>query len=230
MHPAKNCYKMQNIRRHLPYSSLTFVNFAKTSFLSILKKSSCRIFFIAFIGLFTTVLCKAQSASPTAAQQKTVHKDTLIPKKELWQPIPKKAGLYAALVPGLGQIYNRQYWKLPIVYGGLSVAGYFIVRNTKDYNSLRSAYISRLSEGNGPYTDEYANVYRTTEQVRQLQDDANRLLNLTIVFSTVAYVVQVMDAITAAHLRNFDISRDISLHVRPVVTPVGAGMGLVMNF
>lgn len=156
--------------------------------------------------------------------------DTLPPKKVLWQPIPKKAGLYSALIPGMGQVYNRQYWKLPIVYGGLGVAGYFLVRNTKDYNSLRSAYIRRLSEGNGPYTDEYANIYSTTEQVRQLQEDANRILNLTIVFSGVAYMVQVIDAITSAHLRNFDISRDISLQLRPIATPEGAGMGLVMNF
>jgi len=147
-----------------------------------------------------------------------------------WQPIPKKAGLYAALLPGMGQIYNRQYWKLPIVYGGLSVAGYFIVRNTKDYNSLRSAYISRIGQGSGPYTDEYADIYKDTDQLKQLQDDANRLLNLTIVFSGVAYVAQILDAVTSAHLRNFDISRDISLHVRPVMLPQGPAAGIVMNF
>jgi hypothetical protein len=176
---------------------------------------------LLFLYLLTPLNTFAQTPKTT---------DTLPHKKEVWQPIPKKAGLYAALVPGLGQIYNRQYWKLPIVYGGLSVAGYFLVRNTKDYNSLRSAYIRRLSEGNGPYTDEYANIYTTTEQIRQLQEDANRILNLTIVFSGVAYIVQVMDAITAAHLRNFDISRDISMQLRPIATPEGAGLGLVMNF
>ncbi len=149
-------------------------------------------------------------------------------KKPLWQPIPKKAGLYSALVPGMGQMYNRQFWKLPIVYGGLGVAGYFVVRNAKDYNSLRQAYIGRL--GPGPYTDEYVGIYNDVSQLKQLQDDANRLLNMTVVLTGAAYLMQVIDAVTSAHLRNFDISRDISMQVHPVATPVGAGMALVVNF
>ena len=145
----------------------------------------------------------------------------------MWQPNPKKAGLYAALVPGLGQIYNRQYWKLPIVYGGLSVAGYFIVKNTQEFSKLRKAYIGRI---NNPYpTDEYVKVY-TDDQLRQLQDDQTRVVNLTVLFSSLAYFMQVLDAVTSAHLRNFDISRDISLQMKPMATPYGAGLGLAVHF
>lgn len=188
--------------------------------------SSMQIFRYALVP----ILLVASSLSVQAQQQ---HKDTTTPnatlaKKPLWQPIPKKAGLLSALVPGMGQMYNRQYWKLPIVYGGLGVAGYFVVRNAKDYNSLRQAYIGRL--GPGPYTDEYVGIYNDVSQLKQLQDDANRLLNMTVVLTGAAYLMQVIDAVTSAHLRNFDISRDISMQVYPTATPAGAGMALVVNF
>ena len=66
------------------------------------------------------------------------------------------------------------------------------------------------------------------EQLKQLQDDANRILNMTIVYSSLAYAIQILDAVTSAHLRNFDVSRDISLHITPVPTPLGAGIGLAV--
>lgn len=155
--------------------------------------------------------------------------DTIKIKKTLWEPNPKRAGLYAALLPGLGQAYNRQYWKIPIVYAGFSVAGYFLVKNSKEYNRYRKAYIGRI---NNPYpTDEFVKIYTDINQLKQLQDDYSRILNLTVLFTTVGYTLQVLDAITSAHLKNFDISRDISLRIKPVATPYGdAGIGLVMNF
>lgn len=147
-------------------------------------------------------------------------------KKEPFQPNPKKAGLYSAIVPGLGQLYNRQYWKVPVVYAGLAVAGYFFIDNLNNYQDYRKAYIGRI---NNPYpTDKYVAIY-TTDQLQQLQNDYNKYLDMTVLFSTVGFAMQVIDAITSAHLKNFDISRDISLKMRPVVTPFGPGLGLVMN-
>jgi len=152
--------------------------------------------------------------------------DTIIAKKGPFQPNPKKAGLYSAIVPGMGQLYNRQYWKVPVVYAGLAIAGYFFIDNLNNYQSYRKAYIGRI---NNPYpTDKYVNIY-TTGQLQQLQNDYNKYLDMTVLFTTVGYALQVIDAITSAHLKNFDVSRDISLKIRPVATPIGIGMGLVMN-
>lgn len=155
--------------------------------------------------------------------------DTVV-KKTKWAPNPKKAGLYAALLPGMGQVYNRQYWKLPLVYGGLTVAGYFIVTNSKEYTNLRQAYVGRISANNTgtTATDEYVDIY-SDDQLKQLQDDANRRLNMTIVYSSLAYAMQILDAVTSAHLRNFDISRDISMHIAPTPTPFGAGIGVALT-
>src|ERR1700744_3803446 len=89
-------------------------------------------------------------------------------KKGPFQPNPKKAGLYSALVPGLGQLYNRQYWKVPVIYVGIGVAAYFFETNLTSYRDYRSAYIGRV---NNPYpTDKYVNLY-TEDQLKQLQTD-----------------------------------------------------------
>ena len=170
---------------------------------------------------------RADTAKVTYSNATPAASDTVTKKPQPWQPNPKKAGLYSALLPGLGQLYNRQYWKIPVVYAGLGAAGYFFIKNLNDYQSYRKAYLGRI---NNPYpTDEYVKSY-TTDQLQQLQDDYSRYLNLTVLFGTLGYALQVLDAITSAHLKNFDISRDISVHMRPVAMPQGIGMGLVMNF
>jgi len=117
------------------------------------------------------------------------------------------------------------------VYGGLGIAGYFVVKNSKDYVKLRKAYVGRISASvsHTSPTDDYVSIY-SDDQIKQLQSDQNRILNMTILYSSLAYAMQVLDAVTSAHLRNFDISRDISLHVKPTATPYGAGIGLAMNF
>ena len=153
--------------------------------------------------------------------------DTTVTKKGPFQPNPKKAGLYSAILPGLGQLYNRQYWKIPVVYVGLGVAGYFFVDNLTQYRSYRKAYIGRI--GNPYPTDEYVTTLSTT-QLQQYQNDYSKYLDLTILLTTIGYALQVMDAVTSAHLKNFDISRDISLRMKPVVTQNGIGFGLAMNF
>jgi len=150
----------------------------------------------------------------------------LVPKKGIFQPNPKKAGLYSAIVPGLGQLYNRQYWKIPVIYVGIGVAAYFIQDNLNNYNSYHNAYVGRISNPNA--VDKYTNIY-TTDNLKQLQNDYEKYLDLTILFTGVGYIVQVIDAVTYAYLKNFDISRDLSMRIQPVATPNGAALGLVFN-
>ncbi len=150
-------------------------------------------------------------------------------KPHPFQPNPKKAGLYAAILPGLGQTYNRQYWKIPIVYAGLGTAVYFVSKNLKNYQSYRKSYIGLLSNPN--YTDDNVKKYPSSTDLKQLQDQYEKNLNLSGLLTTVGYFLQVLDAITSAHLKNFDMSRDISMRFEPVAMPNnGLGLGLVMNF
>jgi len=145
-----------------------------------------------------------------------------------YQPNPKKSGLYSAVLPGLGQANNHQYWKIPIVYAGLGTAVYVFIHNYTLYQGYRAAYISRLPDNPNP-TDKYALIYNTAA-LQQLQSDYSKYVDLTALFGGLGYFLQVLDAITSAHLKNFDISRDISMHLAPVGSPYGVGFGMVMNY
>ncbi|RYE22730.1 MAG: hypothetical protein EOP51_12545 [Sphingobacteriales bacterium] len=148
-------------------------------------------------------------------------------KPYIFEPNPKKAGLYSAILPGLGQVYNRQYWKVPIVAAIVGVTVYFFVDNLNDYQKWREAYVARID--NDPKTPKtYLNY--TDDNLRQLQNQSKQFLDMTVLLGALGYTVQVLDAVASAHLRNFDISRDISMRVKPVLMPGGVGMGLVMNF
>ena len=147
-----------------------------------------------------------------------------------WEPKPKRAGLYSAILPGAGQIYNRQYWKLPIVYGGLGAGVYFIQDNRKQYRKYRQAYLYRID--NDPSTkDADAEIAQyTTDTLRELQNEYRKNADLSVLLTAVGYTLHIMDAVASAHLRNFDISRDISLQMKPMLHSNGIGLELAMNF
>lgn len=145
-------------------------------------------------------------------------------KKEKFQPNAKKSGLYSAILPGSGQFYNQQYWKVPVIYAGIGVATYFLIDNQKNYRKYRKIYVARLQGDRSdkePYTD---------ADIKTLQDEYKKYLDMTVLLTAVGYTLQVIDAITFAHLKNFDISPDISARFAPVATPNGIGVGLVVHF
>lgn len=151
-------------------------------------------------------------------------------KQQKFEPKPKKAGMYSAILPGSGQFYNRQYWKVPAIYVGVAAAGYFINFNLTNYQKYRKAYYSRI-DNDPTTTDPDADTKKyTTENLKQLQDQYRKWLDMTVLFTALGYTVQVIDAIASAHLRNFDISRDISLRIQPVAYPNFVGIGLAANF
>lgn len=154
--------------------------------------------------------------------------DTAQRKKQklLFEPDPKKAGMFASILPGSGQVYNRQYWKLPIVYAILGTAGYFIWYNYDQYREFRTAYISRLDASTA--NDQYP-LYDISD-LKRIQDGFRQDLDIIVLLTTVGYAAQILDAVASAHLRNFDISPDISMELQPVIGPNYAGVGLVVNF
>ena len=128
---------------------------------------------------------------------------------------PKKATLYSTLLPGLGQIYNKKYWKLPIVYGGFGGLGYMIVNANKSYQSFRSEYLFRIrNEGTGLTNNpEYDNL--STENLRTLLDNERRSRDLFIAGSLLLYVLNIVDATVDAHLFDFNVTDDLSIHWQP---------------
>lgn len=147
--------------------------------------------------------------------------------KERFQPIPKKAILYSAILPGLGQVYNRQYWKVPIIYAGMAAAFIAYDFNNSRYQQYKKAYIARI-DNNPSTTDEFVGLY-TDANLKTLQDSYKRFADMTILFTAVGFAIQSLDALTAAHLKNFDVSKDISFRFSPTVLPSGQ-IGIAMIF
>lgn len=153
--------------------------------------------------------------------------ETVTTKPQPWQPNPKKSALYSAILPGSGQLYNRQYWKIPVIYAGVATAGYFFFDNRSNYRKYRKAYVARLTDPN--FQDEFTGLY-SRDNLKTLQDAYKRYLDMTVLLTALGYTIQVLDAVTFAHLKNFDVSKDISFRFQPVSDPTGVGVGLVMHF
>jgi hypothetical protein len=139
--------------------------------------------------------------------------------------VPRQATLRSLMFPGLGQIYNRQYWKLPFVYGGFATLGYFIVRFTNAYQEYRDGYITAYYA-----TGSKVAVVRGRElevqQLKQAADTYKRWRDGDYILAVLLYGLTAVEANVAAHLKTFDLSDDISLKVRPAALPPMAFGGL----
>lgn len=126
---------------------------------------------------------------------------------------PKKAALFA-LVPGLGQAYNKKYWKIPIVYTALGVSGYAIWFNAYYYNDLKDAYLIR-TDGDSTTTDEYVTLIPSEASLLQYAEYYKKNLDLSVIIFSAVYILNIVDAVVDAHLFSFDISDDLSLQIKP---------------
>lgn len=154
-----------------------------------------------------------------------VKKDSVQVKKPLNTHSPRRATIYSAVLPGLGQIYNRKYWKVPIVYGGFAALGYFINFNNTEYIKYRQAYSDIID--NDPTTNSFKKLtsnrtyYETgritqfTEQIRVFKDGWRRNRDLCIIGTAVFYAVNILDASVDANFFNFDIGDDLTINWTP---------------
>ncbi len=172
-----------------------------------------KIILLVFLLLVAFSFCFAQQITADS----TIGKKTTVDSTAL-KHSPKKAALYSALLPGLGQAYNKKYWKIPIVYAIGGVMGYFIIDNNKQYNRYKSAYLTRL-DGDETTVDAFAGTY-TDEDLRLLKNYYRRNRDLSYIVAGMVYVLNIVDASVDAHLFNFNVSDDLSLKISPAVSPV----------
>ena len=126
----------------------------------------------------------------------------------------KKAALQSALLPGLGQIYNKKYWKLPIIYAGFAGLGFAIGFNTRKWRTFSDAYSLRIDDD--PSTqDDFVGVY-SDDNLLTFKNFYKRNMDLSIIFTAVLYALNIIDAAVDAHLFEYDISDDLSLRMDPV--------------
>lgn len=159
---------------------------------------------------------------------------------------PAKASLYSAIFPGLGQIYNRKYWKLPIVYAGFGALGYSVTFNMTNYSKYKSAYIDFTDEL--PETQSYLDVISGSlnpadfdpvlhpdtydskqetwfkEQLQHNMDYYRRNRDLSYIGLVGLYLLNIVDATVDAHLFDYDISNDLSMKIEPRLMYTGRNM------
>jgi hypothetical protein len=129
---------------------------------------------------------------------------------------PTKAAVFSAVLPGLGQAYNKKYWKIPIVYAGLGLLTYFVINNTREYKKYQEAYNYVAS---GDSTDIDNDLVGTYDE-QQLLDGKNyyrRNMELSYIIGGLWYILNIIDASVDAHFFDYDISEDLSIRFDPIV-------------
>lgn len=133
---------------------------------------------------------------------------------------PKTASIMSAILPGLGQVYNKKYWKPPIIYAGFAALIYATDFNSKNYSDYKEAYSLRMDED--PETIDKYDVQLDNEEIKysddsllKLKDFYRRNRDLTLIFIGGAYLINILDAAVDAHFYSFNVSDDLSFKLRP---------------
>lgn len=175
----------------------------------------------------TDSLSDIKGAEVSVVVDTTLQQKELIDKWSTWRPNPKRALWLALVIPGGGQIYNRKYWKLPIVYGGFIGCLYAMNWNNTMYKDYSQAFID-LSD-NDPGTQSYnqflhlgvqitpANEDRYKDIFKKRRDKFRRWRDLSFFVLVGVYALSVIDAYVDAELSEFDISDDLSLRIEPTI-------------
>jgi len=141
---------------------------------------------------------------------------------------PRKALFYSAILPGAGQVYNKKYWKVPLVYGGLLG----LVSVVKFYSDAEVKYSGQLFYLiNNPGTAAVQKIGRDDKQLRAIVDQARRQRDYFAIFTGFFYILQMVDAHVDAHLKEFDVNPKLHVRIEPSYGPGGsAGLGLTLKF
>jgi len=173
---------------------------------------------------------KVQSSKPLISKSSLHNKEDSV---QLKKHDPKTAS-WLAIIPGAGQIYNKKYWKLPIVYAGLGTTAFLIYYYENKTSIYRKEYVARMNDkpdDQNPKLEKFSDA-----NILELRNFYRRNMEICIGVCAIVYVLSILDACVDAHLFYYDVSDNLSLAVKPKVNynPVtGAtspGMGLIVKF
>ena len=141
----------------------------------------------------------------------------------------RKASIYSAVLPGLGQVYNRKYWKVPIVFAGLAGFSYGVIYNADKYKSYKDIY-KHIKDNN---LDEWEGY--TKLQAERYKDFHRRYRDLFAIATAGFYILQIIDANVDASLIDYDVSEDLGMTVNPIFIPslgnnYSVGLRYCLNF
>lgn len=154
---------------------------------------------------------------------------------------PRKAALRSAIIPGWGQIYNKKYWKVPLVYAAIGIPAYLVIDNNRWYNRTRYALrlIASSTSGSQSWLDSLNNVHpqlkhfvdeKNSSSLINYRNEFRRNMDYSILFGLLFWGLNVVDATVDAHLKDFDVSDDLSLRIQPALLPGNAaGISFVLT-
>ena len=170
---------------------------------------------ILVIECFFGVKLLAQSDSLSVKVKDTLPQTVQVKKTWNTDPLsPARAAFYSAILPGLGQAYNKSYWKIPIVYLAIGIPTYLYVINDKELDRYRTAYKRRLD---GLIDDEFyagrtdGNPRLSTDALRRAQDTYRRNKEMAMLFAIGFYALNIIEANVDAHLKQFNVNENLSL-------------------
>lgn len=180
-----------------------------------------------------SIIFTAQGQDPVRIDRDTIiieNQDTVLLQSYAKRYNPRKALLLAAVIPGLGQIYNKKYWKLPLVYGGF----YIIADGMDYYNNIYTRYKGQLFanlENNRDVSP--VSPFYTTAQLRRIVDRARRERDFMVVLMGGMYILQMIDAHVDSHLKEFDLNPNLHVSLEPTISQdalIGRQTGVALIF
>ncbi len=201
-------------------------------FIIFLKRSSLHFVLKTFILLLIIPQVKAQDTIIPPEIPPDIVIDTTANVKHS----AHKATIYSLVLPGLGQAYNKKYWKIPIIYAGFGALAYNIAINSAEEKKFTEAYRYKISGDTMPIDNEYVARYPDPNDLLKGRDFYRRRVELSVIFTAALYLLNVVDAAVDAHFFDYDVSEDLSLNIQPVMIktpqqPYGTGgIRLCLNF
>lgn len=204
------------------------------------------ILFFLLVGFLGNIMAQndkkalATTTLLTAKKDSVLSKDntpakTVVKKDTVAKHIPRIATRRSAFIPGWGQAYNKEYWKIPIVYGIIAIPTVLYFYNDSYYKKTKFAYEARFKEANKDSSDvQFIDAQLRNLSITSLQSYRNsfrRDRDYSILWFLVAWGLQVADATVFAHLKQFDVSDDLSMSITPLFNPQTRtpGLGLTLN-
>lgn len=200
--------------------------------------------FTSFLILLSVASLHAQEKEPVVISSKDsvpIIKNTVTSGNRYDSAIkahsPKKAAIRSAIVPGLGQIYNKKYWKLPIIYGALGTCTGIFFYNLGNYKDTRFAYRVKYNmRVNGTDSALFSQIKSKLkpldeESLRYYRNQFRRDIDYSALFFILLWGLNVVDATVDAHLKSFDVSPDLSLQFKPGYSELARtnGLSIVMK-
>jgi hypothetical protein len=176
------------------------------------------IIFLFYIAFFSANLFAQKDSTNVKIKDITGKIKTT---QGIYNPLsPSKAAFYSAIFPGIGQAYNKKYWKTPIVWAALAIPTYYYQLNNSDYKRYRRAYKLRKNGLPDEFTDDFGNTSVSIETLETAQKQLKQNRDMSLLTGVILYVLQIVEASVNAHLIQFNTDDNISFKPAILMDPI----------